>query len=379
MSATGESDLMTYYDGIAAPQEKDLRSVLMSIFDLLCPSVLGKPRPPEFSFTFNSLWKLKEEQRASVAQQDIGTIVQAVGAGVYTPVQALKEIRQLSAQTGRGTSITDDDIAAAEQASAAMAAPQPDGMGGDRKYGEEDLEWRTTEDGHHFAFTKKDGVIRAGFAGKLNGKKLSEAIKTMKVGGKPYEVPKAAKDVLASEGNARGKPGGEGGESFEDYPDQIPLMVEDIKHIPDILANFDTVKLVDKKDGHEKFLFRKRVNGHYVTIEEVRDRSRKDEESIPRGTGKVKGAGAAKPEENEKREGTAVRPKVPTPLGLTPRGNIHIQTDYAHKHLAKQVPGALPDGVDIGKGDRESIDPEDVYALAAHWDDVARLMKKLKG
>jgi len=34
------------------------------------------------------------------------------------------------------------------------------------------------------------------------------------------------------------------------------------------------------------------------------------------------------------------------PLGLTPRGNIHIQTDYAHKHLAKQVPGAKWDWVE---------------------------------
>jgi hypothetical protein len=61
-----------------------------------------------------------------------------------------------------------------------IAAPQPDEMGsgdgGRRKCGkDDDLEWRTTEDGHHFAFSRRDGVIRARFARKLNGQKLDEA------------------------------------------------------------------------------------------------------------------------------------------------------------------------------------------------------------
>lgn len=110
MSATGESDLKGYYDMVGSKQEKDLRYPLSRLMKILIPSTLGVQEPECFDISFNSLWKLSDIDKADIAAKDIAAIVAASDSGVYTAEVALKEIRQLSGITGRGTSVTDDDI-----------------------------------------------------------------------------------------------------------------------------------------------------------------------------------------------------------------------------------------------------------------------------
>ena len=66
---------------------------------------------------------------------------------------------------------------------------------------------------------------------------------------------------------------GENGTALKDFPNQIPLTTEDFKQLPDILANPDSIELGEQSDnGNERLILKKKINGHFITIEEVRDR-----------------------------------------------------------------------------------------------------------
>lgn len=116
LNSTGESDLRTYYDGIKKDQENKLLRPLTILFDVLCRSVLGKPAPNGFGFTFNSLWQLTDEQKANIAKQHTDTVVSAYEATLISAETALKELRQLSHVTGVFTNITDEEIEMAKNA-----------------------------------------------------------------------------------------------------------------------------------------------------------------------------------------------------------------------------------------------------------------------
>ncbi len=114
LSATGEYDQKNYYDMIAGKQEKDLRHNLDRLFQVLIPSVLGVPMPKDFNFKFRPLAKMTDSDLATISASDITAAVAATDAGIYTPARALEEIRRSGLITGRGSTITDEDIESAK-------------------------------------------------------------------------------------------------------------------------------------------------------------------------------------------------------------------------------------------------------------------------
>lgn len=116
MNATGESDLRNYYDGIKSQQEFRLRPRIKMLLDISHRSLRGVPLPKGFNFSFKPLWQLQETEKAQIASQTAQSVSQLLQDGVFTPVIAMKEIRQFSHVTGLGSNITDEDIKAAEQA-----------------------------------------------------------------------------------------------------------------------------------------------------------------------------------------------------------------------------------------------------------------------
>lgn len=108
-SATGESDLRTYYDGIQNRQEKDWRVGLRRIFHIIAKSKkldLGD----SFNFAFRPLWQLTEEAKAAVAGGVTSTINQGFELGVIDKPTALREMRDLSRRTGVWSNITEEMI-----------------------------------------------------------------------------------------------------------------------------------------------------------------------------------------------------------------------------------------------------------------------------
>ncbi len=114
LNSTGESDLRTYYDGIAEKQEDKLRHPLNLILDILSRSVLGAPLPEGFKFRFRPLWLVRDTEKAQIASQTSDTVTKAFEAGLISQSVALKELRQSSHVTGIFSSITDEDIADAD-------------------------------------------------------------------------------------------------------------------------------------------------------------------------------------------------------------------------------------------------------------------------
>jgi phage-related protein (TIGR01555 family) len=124
-NSTGDADVRTYYDMIAAQQRRVLRPAVKLVLDILGRSVLGGELPEDFSFNFHSLWQMSEKERSEVATQDATTISTLHTAGIIDRPTALKELRQGSRSHGRFSNITPEDIDAAEKEAEAPPMPAP--------------------------------------------------------------------------------------------------------------------------------------------------------------------------------------------------------------------------------------------------------------
>jgi phage-related protein (TIGR01555 family) len=121
MSATGESDLRTYYDGIGQQQRRWLLVPVTRIYRAMAQSE-GIKLPEGFSLDFRSLWSLSDNDKASIGSTDAASVTNTYNAGVISPRTALLELRQLSKISGRFTNITDEDILAASNTTGSMMA-----------------------------------------------------------------------------------------------------------------------------------------------------------------------------------------------------------------------------------------------------------------
>jgi phage-related protein (TIGR01555 family) len=111
LNSSGESDLRTYYDGVATQQDQKLRPGIGRVLELISRSELGRPLPDGFAFEFVPLWQMTPEQKANIAKIKTDAVTAAEGSGLITPSTAAKELRQISRETGVFTHISDEDIA----------------------------------------------------------------------------------------------------------------------------------------------------------------------------------------------------------------------------------------------------------------------------
>jgi phage-related protein (TIGR01555 family) len=139
LSASGESDIRTYYDGITQKQQRELFHGVHLGYRLMAASE-GIPLPPNFNVGFKPLWELSETEKADYADKTTKTVTEAKEAGLISDQVALQELRQASRISGVFSNITDDLIAAADatvedpieqqQMEALLAAGAEPGAGG---------------------------------------------------------------------------------------------------------------------------------------------------------------------------------------------------------------------------------------------------------
>ncbi len=113
MNATGESDLINYYDKIAQLQESKMRPMLEKLLPILCMSVFGEV-PDDIEIEFNPVAETSEEQRANLIQQSSSAILSVFQGGLISQRTALKELRQSGTALNMWNNITDEDIENAE-------------------------------------------------------------------------------------------------------------------------------------------------------------------------------------------------------------------------------------------------------------------------
>ena len=118
MNATGESDLINYYDKVRQQQEANLRPVLEKLLPILCLSTWGAI-PDDLDFVFNPIRDTSEEERANLIQQSTAAIVNAFQSGLISQRVALQELRQSGSVLGMWTNISDKTIDEADNFAAA--------------------------------------------------------------------------------------------------------------------------------------------------------------------------------------------------------------------------------------------------------------------
>ena len=109
MNSTGESDLQNYYDYIDEVREGQFRDIVMKILPILALSCWGKI-PNDLDFEFEEMKTLDDSEKAQLAQQLSGTIIEAFNSNLITQDIAQKELKSLSEKIGIFTNITDDLI-----------------------------------------------------------------------------------------------------------------------------------------------------------------------------------------------------------------------------------------------------------------------------
>lgn len=110
LNATGESDLINYYDYIDSLRESQLRPVLDRLLPVLYMSVWGAV-PEEVTISFPSLWTPTAKDLADIALKKAQAVRDLFQAGLLGADTAQKELKALSEETGMFGSITEEEIA----------------------------------------------------------------------------------------------------------------------------------------------------------------------------------------------------------------------------------------------------------------------------
>ena len=114
MNATGESDLTNYYESIQQKQENMIRPGIEKLLPVLCVSALGKV-PDDIEVVFEPVESGTAAQKAELASKISTAVGGLYASDIINKAVALKELRKSAYVTGLGSTITDEDIEAAEQ------------------------------------------------------------------------------------------------------------------------------------------------------------------------------------------------------------------------------------------------------------------------
>lgn len=111
MNATGESDLINYYDYVDTLRESQLRPILERLLPVIYMSEWGAV-PEGVAISFPSLWTPTARDMAEIVEKKAIAVRELFQAGLLGADTAQKELKKLGADTGMFDSITDEEIAA---------------------------------------------------------------------------------------------------------------------------------------------------------------------------------------------------------------------------------------------------------------------------
>lgn len=99
LGASHTGDNINYLANLESERENRLRRPIGKILDVLSMSILGKPLPEDFSFTFDSLDQMDDKEVAELGSKFTDTIIKTYQAGLITSEEARKELSELSLMT----------------------------------------------------------------------------------------------------------------------------------------------------------------------------------------------------------------------------------------------------------------------------------------
>lgn len=113
LNATGESDMQNYYDSIEEKQEAYLRPPIDRLLPIMFMSEYGAI-PDDLDYHFNPVRRPTASESTDLASKRTTAIQGVYDSGMISQKVALKELRQMSEDTGMWTNITDEDIEKAD-------------------------------------------------------------------------------------------------------------------------------------------------------------------------------------------------------------------------------------------------------------------------
>lgn len=108
-NATGESDMQNYDESIGEKQEAYLRDPLDRLLPIMFMSEFGAI-PDDLDYQFNPVRTPNAKDRTDLASARTTAVQGVYTSGLVSQKIALKELKQMSEDTGMWTNITDDDI-----------------------------------------------------------------------------------------------------------------------------------------------------------------------------------------------------------------------------------------------------------------------------
>jgi phage-related protein (TIGR01555 family) len=130
LSATGESDMKVYREGIKQRQESDAASSVDKLYRVQYRSKFGKNPPKSWELEFKSLDEMTDVEKGAATLTVVDAITKAFDSQIIDAAQALRELRALSRVTGYFSSISDEDIQkAVEHVKEMENAPSPAELG----------------------------------------------------------------------------------------------------------------------------------------------------------------------------------------------------------------------------------------------------------
>lgn len=125
LSATGESDMQNYYDMIGLKQSSQLEPALDKLMPIMVMSEFGYI-PDDFDYEFNPLAERSEDELAEIVNKKVTAINDVFNSGIITQQMALKELKEMSTDTGMFTNITEEDIENADNETYMSGEDLPD-------------------------------------------------------------------------------------------------------------------------------------------------------------------------------------------------------------------------------------------------------------
>jgi phage-related protein (TIGR01555 family) len=129
MNATGEADLINYYDYLDTVRESQFRPVLEKLLPIMAMSAWGQI-PDDLDITFPALSTPDPAELAGIVQTKTAAITAAYQADLIDAATAMRELQEMSEETGTFTKIKDEDVTAAEGKTFSSTRAMQDPMSG---------------------------------------------------------------------------------------------------------------------------------------------------------------------------------------------------------------------------------------------------------
>lgn len=123
LNANADGDIRLYYDNINAEQEAELRPSWDKILRVAWRSKFGRPAPQDLEFKFVPLWQMSEKDKAEITKTNTETVIGAYSEGLQSLPAAMKSLRDMSGDSGLFSTISDEEIAEAEESAKLIDPP----------------------------------------------------------------------------------------------------------------------------------------------------------------------------------------------------------------------------------------------------------------